>query len=446
MLGTSRFVIFLLVYTLWLWVYLKIIPRSVRGLEPTEAAPGDAGGARTLLAAELAILHSVLGLFAFLWLLTRQFSLPAFGLFLLAAHLGVALTGILWKLMGAPPTPWAARARWATHEFRVKNPALFVGAMAPGLVALVGYPMLVGVFYYDGRELIILRVSLLALLLGWGASLPTVISTLESRYLDRETRDRVFAAQLGGMAALALYLSVTLWSLDIGPRLELSGMGLSFSPVILAALLLFFVLGLALPYVAGEQGARKYREKRLRLQKAWIGRALGSLAAISAATEHDETRESELERLESELEGLKSELEQARADLVRRDAMLAASEALDGRGAPGTVGWWERLGPSYRAARDLDPRIRYKDFLRELADDLRAVLDDPGSGSVVAAVERNLRERQREIAAATQSARGSWDVSWIIISFVLSILFTAVVQLAVGSVISGEMVASILTD
>ena len=268
---TWVFIAFCVAYVLWTFGAIVVLLKIV----------SDVRKNRSFVNSELATILSLAGMFGFIYLLSGFFSLSLTILVVLAAQLGIAISGVLWALIGSYQTRWAERAAWAGAELQAKNP---VSTMLIGLasaIVLFGYPVLAGILYYGHHyppAQMTIRVIQLTLLYTFASTLvaqaPLLVRVLSSPDIDEQTRTRFLVVQLGGLVPTALLLALFYWTLpalDTGNfDLSAAGVSLQFSPTLIVVLVLYFVLLILLPYLVGAKRGRETRSQLLERRDDWL--------------------------------------------------------------------------------------------------------------------------------------------------------------------------------
>jgi hypothetical protein len=408
---------FLLVYVAWVVISYLLNNRLQKDL-----IRGNA-----FLASELNLLSSSLGLFAFIWILSGFFSIQLVGLFLLLAHVGFLITGVLWAFLGSPLVAWGPRAIWAGSEFGVKQSAVMIVLLGVSVIVLIGYPVAAGIIFFGGvisseqATLSVFRLTLVGMVLsGLTIMLPLLVGVLQSKNLDEDTRTRLFITQGGNMASYALYLSLILWSFGRitakGFQLKIGTIPLTISPILLIILAAFFLFAFLLPYLAGSQQAKRWRSQLLRKQQAWLDELLDVLEFPTP-----NLYVPKLEQLQAKVEG------GAKA-FVGDDSMLILAEEFD------QVKTLDEVDPqshsmflAYKKSRQLDPRMRHLDFLVELQEEVRESIaqlsdlaDDAQLTKKASGYADAYRARRDVIDKAIEAQKKAKPPVWAALAFLLS--------------------------
>jgi hypothetical protein len=218
---------------------------------------------------EGAYLVSAAVLYVFVLILTRFSNVLIAGYFFLSAQVyvfvGMAL-GIV--RFGRRSGPHRAATIWASICFLIRN-FWVIGLLniIQGMALAIAYPAVAGIIFFSGDSatsitLGIIRITLLILFIGsLGITLPTQVGVALSENLNSATRRRFFVCSAAGMLSTGILLSMLLWTFNasaIKANRSTVSFHLSYSPLELSVLMIYFVIIFLLPYVVGTaRGARR---------------------------------------------------------------------------------------------------------------------------------------------------------------------------------------------
>jgi len=360
------FIAFLIALIAWIVVGFYLFKKLLRGLLR----------GKSFLVSELTILVTCFVLFGLVWLLSGFFSIRFIILFILCCHIGVIITGISWRLIGATDLPWAASLTWTGVEFGLKHPwvVLCVQQILP-LLILIAYPIASGIGYFSNpipsprATILIFRYTLIAM---YGPALATTllstVTTLSSRNLDEGSRLRVLISQAGALIVDGLIIALVFWAFGItrkGYNFEVSGITLTMSPFLVFVILGYFGCTILLPYFVGTQQAKKWCVNLLEKEKGWLSNLLEVIEFPTPS------------QYRPKLEQLQSALVSEEQQMVENDAMVKLGIEIDGIKSTTSLPWGERnLIEAYKDSRGLEPRFTYIDFIRHLKSEIGEILDE----------------------------------------------------------------------
>jgi hypothetical protein len=265
-------------------------------------------------------------LIAAFYLLARFFSLTLVLLFIAADFIG-ALTYLLARRALGAELASDRRQAWLGMELVLGHP-LFTGAFALlPFVTVFAYPVAVGLVYFtnevpsDNLTIWVFRLALIQMLSGLPMAMFGLVGTLASANSNERIRIRQLIGASGALFNVGLLLSLFLWSFGFADKennLRGSRAELSFSPVVVIALLTYFFAVIFVPYAIGTRRARKQELRFLEVHRR-------ALAQLIAALErpHGAGLGSELDQVRSDLQ----EIEQA--SMIANPAIAIAEEGTD---------------------------------------------------------------------------------------------------------------------
>jgi hypothetical protein len=426
LLKIAVFMGFLVAYTVWLVAAYKINKKWQR----------DLISRKSLFSEEMTLLMSIPPVFVFIWILSGFFNAKLVVLLFAAAHIGLAIRGILWALIGSPQVAWGARILWAGGEYGMKHPILMVAIMVFAfLVCFIIYPVVAGIIYFshtvpsDQETLLIFKATILILFLSsLLILLPGLVMIMLFKSIDDETRDRMFITQISGLVTTALYLSLIFWSFGIvgeGVKLSFGAIPLTISPLLLIVLVSYFVFALLLPYLCGWRGAKRLREYLLKKRLELYNQLLNILEFPSQAS------------YISELEQLQTNVEEHTAEFVAKDKMVKLCEEFDRPGSLDDISpELHTLYQAYKESRHLDCRFEYLDFLKVLPDKIKEVMAAlQGSTDANASIQMAkdyaaaYRNRRDEIAdKITEVRRSPKPLLWVGLAAILSPILSQILS------------------
>ncbi len=355
LLKISLFIVFLIALIAWVAAASYLLKKY----------PKDLLRGKTFLTNELVQFHTFFALFGFVWLLSGFLSIKLIILFILCSHIGVIITGILWRLMGTTNLPWAASGMWTGSELGVKHPWMLLVVIIVSTLIYVAYPIMSGICYFNNPipspevTILIFRYTLIAMYVsGFICMLPMAVSMLSSKNLDEGTRLRLLINQGGGLISIALIIALIFWAFGItgkGYNFAVSGIPLTISPILVFVILGYFICTILLPYFIGTQQAKKWRINLLGKQKGWVGKLLEVLEFPTPSQYHPK------------LEHLQNDLVSEEEQLIENDAMVKLGMEIEDMQSLDSLPLEQRnLIEAYKDSRDLEPRFTYLDFIRHL--------------------------------------------------------------------------------
>lgn len=365
-------------------------------------------------------------LIVFTWALTGQGHVLLFSVILAVSIALYLIVELVCLIFGGGSTHWLGRVLWTNFEFERMNPALN-SALQIGfaIILFIVYPVYIGIGYFgdsgspDEWTRDVIRATLIVLIgTAWVVQLPKLIYMLVSRNILEKTRSRIFIARLGDSAALLVFLSVFIWTIDgAGTTKTVFGEYFVFSSTMGYIIGAYVVGALVLPYLVGHYRSKYWvdelQRERFDLIDA-LTNGLESLSVDNAVSELDQSRE----RIQGVLD-----------ELYEQPAMALAIEIANSD-EPQLMA--PRLG--LEKSLKVDPRFVHVDHLErllELIDECKEVVaekDDEKSKKEVlkACVARVGKERKKDIGAAGTTK------AWILIA--ISSLATSIANPIISAV------------
>lgn len=361
LLKIPLFIVFLLAFIVWSIVSLYLINKFTKDLLQ----------GKIFWSTELNLLYTIFALFGFVWLLSFTFSIKLFILYILCFHIGFVITGILWRLIGKTDIPWAASLIWTGSELNIKYPLASQVTNIICFLLLVAYPIVIGITYFSNpipstkATILIFRYTLIFI---YGASfivlLPSLTSTLSSKNLDEDTRLRILVSQGGGMIINALMIALIFWSFEItgkGYNLQVGGISLTISPVLILVIFVFFVCTILIPYFIGAQQGKNWRINLIEKKKGWFNNLLEVLGFPISS------------QYIPKLEELQNYLISEEKEFVENDLMIKKGIAIDEVESTEDLNVLEK---AYKESREYEPRFCYLDFLRHLKKEVEEIITE----------------------------------------------------------------------
>lgn len=329
---------------------------------------------QSFLAQQLFILIGLAIFFGFTWMLSGFFSLWLVLLLFVAMELGPLLTGIAWALLGSPQIPWSQQLTWEGAQLSVRHPWLKWILFTTGLLIGIGFPISAGITYFsntipspEGTLAIFRTVIVWFLLLGFFLGLQMSTLTLVSESIHEDTRARVLVNSLSRFLLTGLWVSLTLWAFGIpGPGEEflVGGVTLTLSPVVILALIAFYLAAYIGPYVAGVQRAKT-------LHKSLHEKELGWLRSLVEIMELPAKRGDLVESLDRLRERIGAESD---AFVARRPGLQLARQVENGELLENATREETNLLKAYRDSREFDPRVEYLNATSKYEKDVQAII------------------------------------------------------------------------
>lgn len=327
-------------------------------------------------------------LFAPVFVLSGYFNAGLLAAFWGVSQIGVVLAAILSGLLGSATSKWGARAQWAGGEYGIKHVRLTLGLMALNLLAVIAYPVAAGISYFSlsvvELPIPIFQYTLCALFLeGYPLLLLFLIGALVSENLDEETRTRFLVNQLGALMPNALWVALVFWSFGIagaGQKFNIGSVSLELSPLLIGVLIGFFVLTVLIPYLIGAQRAKQWRAALLESRQSWMAKLEDIL----------ETPDGSLYL--PKLSTLQNSLDREIVEFDAGDPMIAYGNKIDQNVVPPEV---KDIVPAYQLARNLDPRFKHLDWLRQTSGKIGEIQADLGKLATKPHLEKAAKEWMR---------------------------------------------------
>lgn len=282
LIKTDFFVLFLLAYGAWFWL---LIPLAKKLLLAN-------GYARSLWASELSVFWFVGGLFAFIYTLSRFFSLSLVLVMFAGSQIGIVVSAVAAGFLGLSVEASFHRSRWQGQEIGKKYPRFTTLANASAVVALTIYPVIAGFIYFRHpipsleQTLLVFKLTLIALICSsYPFPLSLMIGMLLSKQLDEKTRTLLLVNSLSQVVMFLLYLAVTLYAFRVVPtgvHVALQGATVLLSPGLLVALAVVFLLFLFF-YVAGFLRGKQWRLDLVQKKNRWHRKLLDVIDFPDAA-------------------------------------------------------------------------------------------------------------------------------------------------------------------
>lgn len=369
------FIGFLVVYAAFIWAATSLLKRTKYAILAN----------KTFWLTQVTNLLALGTLFAPVFVLSGYFNAGLLAAFWGASQIGVVLAAILGGLLGSATSKWGAHTQWAGGEYGVKHVPLTLGLMVLNLLALIAYPVAAGISYFGlsvaELPIPIFQYTLCALFLGgYPLLLLFLIGALVSENLDEGTRARFLVNQLGALVPNALWVALVFWSFGIagtGQKLSIGGVSLALSPLLIGVLIGFFVLTVLIPYLIGAQRAKQWRATLLESRQSWMAK-LEDILEIPAGSLY-------LPKLST----LQGSLDQEIAEFAASDPMIAYGIQIDQGVIPPAV---KDIVPAYQLVRDLDPRFKHLDWLRQISGKISEIRADLGKLAIEPDLEKAAKE------------------------------------------------------
>lgn len=347
------YVLFVGVYAGWIFLASKQVDRLTRGLVT----------GRWLIHSEVNIILRNLSIVLFIYLLSGYFSLGLTLLLLLVAQLGVLLAVVLLAFTGENLRLHTARTLWGGYEMRLRNPKLVSWVENLTGVVVLAYPIAAGYVFFTQPypspqlTLLIFRVTLVGIVFaGMPFVLMVTMHSLLSSQLDEETRILNFADQMSALTMNLIYIGLAFWAFGAkapSTQITVDEIAIPLTSQLFVVLIVFFLLLVMLPYLIGTQRAKKWRLHLNQKRTAWLDKLLDILDFPTAA------------RYPLKLEQLQGAIRDEIQTIYSEDQMVArgvhTERNPDSRQyLPGDI------AEAYLQSRDLDPRLRYVDWLNKL--------------------------------------------------------------------------------
>lgn len=412
------FVGFLVVYAAFMWVATVLLKSTNRAILAN----------KTFWITQLTNLLSTGALFAFVFVLSGYFNARLLAVFFVASQIGVVLAAILGGLLGSATSKWGARGQWAGGEYVVKHAPLTGGLFVLTTLTSIAYPVAAGISYFglSAAELPvrIFQYTLCILFLGgYPLLLLFLISALVSENLDEETRTRYLVNQLGSVVFNALWVALVFWSFGIagtGQKLSIGSVSLALSPLLIGVLIGSFVLTVLIPYLIGAQRAKQWRTTLLEKQQSWMVKLEDVLETPAGSL------------YLPKLTTLQDSLDQEIAEFAASDPMIAYGIQIDQGDSPRAV---KDIVLAYQLARDLDPRFKHLDSLRQMSGKVREIRADLGKLATEPDLEKAAKEwtkylhpRKEELNKELSHTRKTHTPALLIFSGTIVPIFSVVLS------------------
>jgi len=353
-----RFILFMITFTLWTYGVSKLWARFQESITQKGFS---------FWLQEIMVLFPLGGLFLFVFILSGYFDNKVFFGLVIASHLGIIISAVLWKLFGSIDSQWITRGLWAGAEFGMKNPWAIIPGGIISLLIFILYPIIMLIVYITypilspDSTIVIFRYTLLSLFIpGWISLSTTLIGVLSDKNLEENTRSRYLINQIGGLVPMALMLSLLFWTFKGTDQLSINILTPNTSIVVI--IIIFFVCSILLPYVIGTLHAKKWHIHLLEREKEWIAKTVDVLDFPVPSN------------YVPKLRVLCSDIEVDYRDFEASDLMVKRGiEILQGKepeDLPGNVIF------AFKDSHDLDHRFKYVSFLEKLWEEIKSIIDE----------------------------------------------------------------------
>ena len=399
------FVSFLIVFFILMTISRKSMSNMLRN-----AAMG-----KSLLSQQIMVLTYLTAYFGFIWMLSGFFDIRLVLIVLIAMEIAPLLTGIFWALLGRPKTPWQQQLTWEGAQIGARHPFLLIAFMGTGLILLVGFPISAGITYFGNTipstegTLAVFRVVLFwFIILGFiiGFSMNTLILASES--LHEDTRSHAMVDSLSRFIITGLWLSIGLWAFEIageGKVISVGELSLTVSPIVIAALFVFYLIAVIGPYFSGVQRAKRLNAEIHETELGWLHR----IVEIMQFPTKLEDRISSLHELVEQIDTNLSEFVEKRPGL-RLGKAVENGEVFNS-GKPDELA----LVKAYNDSHDFDPRTDFlkasdkcQTELQNVIKNLQDANDEVELKALVESYEHTYDERFKKLkekATTVQSAK-----------------------------------------
>jgi hypothetical protein len=313
----------------------------------------------------------LVGFFGMLGITALFFDVGILALMLLGLAMGYVLAYLAWEILGPLDRPFGSRLLWASARLTFHDGFQKFNKIA-GAVALAGVVLTLGYLFFtedipsaEATQRIFKVVVVYLVVAFLITVLPSRLVQLLSPNLDEDVRTRLLLVQVGGLFTWTLFISLLVWSFEIGESgadLPMSGLDARFSVTVVVILLGVFLVTSLFPYLLGWRRARNWRQTLLQRERTAADRLISILKAPSE-TGYDES-----------LERFQQEIDENYREFVERDVVVQRSLAWEDVPTADAVKLEEQLVfTAYRDSRETDPRLRYVDFLRRFQGELEAI-------------------------------------------------------------------------
>jgi hypothetical protein len=242
---------------------------------------------KTVVFQEMSILAGLISFFAPLYFLCGYWNTGLFALFLLAFQIPIALVPLLWAFMGSSQIDARLVGAWAGADLGVRAPLLMVGLMIAQLLGLLLYTAWCGVAYFThvhSPEFTrsILQITLIMnILSGLIVFLQAAVFPLASRNIDEMGRLRVVLTQAAAAIPNLLYLALLISTFESGAQVfsidPARATAVALSLPTLAAIGIYLIAFVLVPYAIGVHQARNWRLSLLKDVKDWNSEVISVL-------------------------------------------------------------------------------------------------------------------------------------------------------------------------
>lgn len=304
-------------------------------------------------------------LFFFLvWVLSRFFSIRLIGLFLAVVFIWLIFTAFIWALLGSPRGVWRSRYLLAFFEYQMTHSVFTLLIIGIYYIIGISYTIIAyNIIFHQTipsltATILAFRYTLFLIFAGLILLFPFDLAVLISQNIDENTRIRGLIGNLGFLGIKTIYLVVLFWSIGyagMGFKITVGEFNFTISPELIIIVVAFFIIFYFLPYLAGSQRAKKWREQLLEKRLVWLGEVLDILERPTPSL------------YTSKLKRLQAKIDSEKKHFVEEDWMVKRGEEFDQVETLDEIDTAEHdLAQLYYKARQLDSRFMYLDYLKNL--------------------------------------------------------------------------------
>lgn len=411
MIRVLVFIAFLAAYGLLLWASNMYTSRLAK----------EVSTAKTFKYSVANVLIGAVWLFGFVFILSGYFNARLVAAYVGAIVIGAILAVTLQGFLGDKARMTPVEGAWEGADFGAKHKPVMVSTYLFLALVIVAYPVIIGRAYFtvqtDNLPVIVLRYTVSAMFALFVVGLIFWVGVVVSKNTNENVRNGYLVGQLTGLLSNALLLALLFWSLDLGrasQQVNIAGLPLTFSPVLFAILVTYFLLAVLIPFIVGAQRAKQWRTVLLEKRRDWAvaleeilenpveATYLPSLSSLQDRLSREAAQFIESDKLISIF------ARQGGSPTAEASSMVGAADTRAGSGGlryslgklrqfSGEVAGVapeqrELLASAYKWAQDHDSRLQHLDLLQQFSQRVGEIRTDLMKHSSPRALEKGAKD------------------------------------------------------